>query len=30
MRQDLNSSKTVYENDFITARVDKQVLDFFL
>ena len=30
MRQDLNSSKTVYENDFITARCgDKQVLDFF-
>jgi hypothetical protein len=29
MRQDLNISKTVYECDFVTARVDKQVLDLF-
>jgi hypothetical protein len=29
MRQSLNASKTVYECDFVTARVDKQVLDLF-
>lgn len=29
MRQDLNASKTVYECDFVTARVDKQILDLF-
>lgn len=29
MRQDLNISKTVYDTDFLSVRVDKQVLDFF-
>ncbi len=29
MNQSLNASKTVYECDFITVRVDKQVLDLF-
>ena len=29
MRQDLNASKSVYECDFLTVRVDKQVLDLF-
>ena len=29
MRQDLNKDRTVYENDFISVRVDKKALDFF-
>ncbi len=29
MRQDLNNDRSVYENDFISVRVDKKVLDLF-
>lgn len=29
MRQDLNISKTVYDTDFLSVRVDKRTLDFF-